>query len=324
MVLLSWLVLYQQLCWKLYNNCLMEMAIIIYLYYPLKYCSSHQDKRLNYFDWTWWRNGHDGISNHRHLKCLLRRLFRHRSKKTSKLCVTGLCEGNSLLTSEFPSQRASNMENVSIWWRHHENGSWLVQSVVFILSISNQLLKLHELIILSLQTLIIGEAESNLMQRRFICSLSTFWQQNTLWLVSHHSLISTVQTCCWGAVTHTFHNNFSPPEAPKLDPYKLGCNNLFSKSVAQQRQIANINQILHTQNMPHASPSWVSTYHFLVYRIFHVIKNKTALYKCTAMVDVKRLIQYESHALHMQRYQLWFISQIINFEKLKVLLENKI
>ena len=42
-----------------------------------------------------------------------------RLKKTSKLCVTGLCEGNPPVTGECPSQRASNAENVSIWWRHH-------------------------------------------------------------------------------------------------------------------------------------------------------------------------------------------------------------
>ena len=29
------------------------------------------------------------------------------------------CEGNSPVTGEFPAQRASNAENVSIWWRHH-------------------------------------------------------------------------------------------------------------------------------------------------------------------------------------------------------------
>ena len=46
-------------------------------------------------------------------------LFRHRSKKTSKLRVTGLCVGNSPGTGEFPAQMASNAENVSIWWRHH-------------------------------------------------------------------------------------------------------------------------------------------------------------------------------------------------------------
>ena len=35
-----------------------------------------------------------------------------RSKKTSKLHVTGLCEGNSPLTGEFPAQRASNAEKM--------------------------------------------------------------------------------------------------------------------------------------------------------------------------------------------------------------------
>ena len=52
--------------------------------------------------------------------CLLKRLFRRRLKKTQKLRVTGLCAGNSPVTGEFPAQRASNAENVSIWWRHHE------------------------------------------------------------------------------------------------------------------------------------------------------------------------------------------------------------
>ena len=51
--------------------------------------------------------------------CLLNCLFRRRSKKTSKLRVTGFCEGNSPVTGEFPTQRASDAENVSIWWRHH-------------------------------------------------------------------------------------------------------------------------------------------------------------------------------------------------------------
>ena len=38
--------------------------------------------------------------------------------------VTGLCVGNSPVTSEFPTQRASNAENVSIWWRHHVYSDW--------------------------------------------------------------------------------------------------------------------------------------------------------------------------------------------------------
>ena len=37
--------------------------------------------------------------------------FNRRSKKTSKLRVTGLCAENSPVTSDFPAQRASNTEN---------------------------------------------------------------------------------------------------------------------------------------------------------------------------------------------------------------------
>ena len=68
----------------------------------------------------WRQNEHNGVSNHQPHDCLLNHLFRRRSKKTSKLCVTGLCEGNSPVTGEFPAQRASNTENVSIWWPHHD------------------------------------------------------------------------------------------------------------------------------------------------------------------------------------------------------------
>ena len=64
-------------------------------------------------------NERDGVSNCQPHNCLLKRLSRRRSKKTPKLRVTGPCAGNSPMTSEFPAQRASNAENVSIWWRHH-------------------------------------------------------------------------------------------------------------------------------------------------------------------------------------------------------------
>ena len=67
----------------------------------------------------WRHNDHDGVSNHQPHGCLLSRLFRRRSKKTSKLRVTGLCVGKSPGTGEFPAQMASNAENVSIWWHHH-------------------------------------------------------------------------------------------------------------------------------------------------------------------------------------------------------------
>ena len=43
----------------------------------------------------WRHNGHDSVSNHQPHACLLQRLFRRRSKKTSKLRVTGLFVGTS-------------------------------------------------------------------------------------------------------------------------------------------------------------------------------------------------------------------------------------
>ena len=89
----------------------------------------HVSKLTSFFTWyhmTWWtmnmitcscdsqwrHNERDGVSNPRRHDCLLDRLFRRRSKETSKLRVTGLCVGNSPVTSEFSAQRASDAENV--------------------------------------------------------------------------------------------------------------------------------------------------------------------------------------------------------------------
>ena len=60
----------------------------------------------------WRDNGSDSVSNHQPHDCLRNRLFRRRSKKTSKFRVTGLCAGNSPVSGD--------AENVYIWWRHHE------------------------------------------------------------------------------------------------------------------------------------------------------------------------------------------------------------
>ena len=88
---------------------------------------------LDYNSLHWRQNGRDGVSNHQPQDCLLSRLFRRRPKKASKHRVTGLCEGNSPKTGELPAQRASNAENVSIWWRHHVRdfgNSHLLKSIV--------------------------------------------------------------------------------------------------------------------------------------------------------------------------------------------------
>ena len=71
--------------------------------------TKHEDRPL-----LWRHNGLGSILNHQPHDCLLNRLFRRRSKKTSKLRVTGHCAGNSPGTGEFPAQMASNAENVSI------------------------------------------------------------------------------------------------------------------------------------------------------------------------------------------------------------------
>ena len=99
------------------------------------HCGIRASALLDLWDWSitsislsdWWQNSplrwrhndHAGVSNHQPPGCLLNRLFRRKSKKTSKLRVTGLCAGNSPGTGEFSAQMASYAENVSIWWRHH-------------------------------------------------------------------------------------------------------------------------------------------------------------------------------------------------------------
>ena len=94
---------------------------------------------INVTSLQWRHSEHDGVSNHQPHDCLLNRLFRRRSKKTSKFRVTGLCEGNSPVTGEFPPQRVSNTKNVSIWWRHHSTGQniigiWLISQFYFVIS----------------------------------------------------------------------------------------------------------------------------------------------------------------------------------------------
>ena len=55
-----------------------------------------------HFEWAlqWRHNRRDGVPNHQPHDCLLNRLFMRRSKKTSKLRVTGPCA----VTGEFPAQ----------------------------------------------------------------------------------------------------------------------------------------------------------------------------------------------------------------------------
>ena len=83
------------------------------------WCSGIYESMLhteNYLSMTcpqplqWRHNERDCVSNQRRLDCLLNHLFRRRSKKTSNLRATVLCEGNPAVSGEFPAQWASNME----------------------------------------------------------------------------------------------------------------------------------------------------------------------------------------------------------------------
>ena len=115
--------LYNQVCYK--RNCTTPRTILTRNWtQKLSFSASPWDR---YKIWhvapqynhnqtllQWHYNERNGVLNHRRIDCLLR----CRSKKTTKLRVTGLCDGNSPVTDEFPSQRASYAENVSIWWHH--------------------------------------------------------------------------------------------------------------------------------------------------------------------------------------------------------------
>ena len=59
---------------------------------------------------NWCYNEHDGVSNHQHLVYSTVCSGVDQSKPQSSMWP--------LVTGGFPSQRASNAENVSIWWRH--------------------------------------------------------------------------------------------------------------------------------------------------------------------------------------------------------------
>ena len=63
----------------------------------------------------WRHNGRDDVSNH---DCLLNRSLRRRSKKTWKLRVIGLCEGNLPVMDGFPHKGPITRKKVSIRWRH--------------------------------------------------------------------------------------------------------------------------------------------------------------------------------------------------------------
>ena len=74
----------------------------------------------------WLYNKRDGVSNHRCGQCLLNRLLRRKSKKISKPRVTGLCDGNSPMTSTWiPLTKGQKCGNCF----HLMTSPWLISLV---------------------------------------------------------------------------------------------------------------------------------------------------------------------------------------------------
>ena len=95
----GWIKLYYELSWIFQEHS--SSVKSAYALAPCHQKISRSDADYRILRWS--HNGHNGISTHQCLNCLLNRLFRHRSKETSKLRVTGLCVGNSPVTGEFPT-----------------------------------------------------------------------------------------------------------------------------------------------------------------------------------------------------------------------------
>ena len=59
-------------------------------------------------------------SHERHVVSIVEQLMQTLIKETPKSALLALCEENSLVTSEFPTQSTSKAEKASIWWSHHD------------------------------------------------------------------------------------------------------------------------------------------------------------------------------------------------------------
>ena len=94
--------------------------------------------------WRLWRNIIRMTSQWTHwcLNSPASRLFTHpfveaHIKENIKAPRHWLCEGNSPVTGEFPSQKVSNAEIVSIWWRHYDKYRWLSAKLQWLKGVSN-------------------------------------------------------------------------------------------------------------------------------------------------------------------------------------------
>ena len=99
---------------------------------PIKVCQLYLTCHCLYqtTEWKWycmstyslqWRqNGRDSVSNHQPNDCLFSQQFiQTQIKENTKAPRHWPLCGKFTGTGEFPAQRVSNADDVSIWWRHH-------------------------------------------------------------------------------------------------------------------------------------------------------------------------------------------------------------
>ena len=87
----------------------------------------------------WRGNGRNGVSNRQPHDCLLNRLFRRRTKKTSKLRVTGLCAGIHRWPVKFPHKGPATRKcfylMTSSWNSYNYNKTGQAKYLVYLLDI---------------------------------------------------------------------------------------------------------------------------------------------------------------------------------------------
>ena len=109
-------------CEWMYGVSLVSLYLTKTDHYPLVYSKPIVcDSGLQYLSrphsshtLLWRHNEHDCVSNHQPCDCLLNHLFTCRSKKTSKLCFTGLC-ARQLLFELFNLFPFSNKQYIKKW-----------------------------------------------------------------------------------------------------------------------------------------------------------------------------------------------------------------
>ena len=115
----------------------------------------------------WRHNDHDGVSNHQPHGCSLNRLFRRRSKRTSKLRVTGLCVGNSPGPVNSPHKGP----------------------------VTRKMFPFDDVIMIELWLVHASPKFDDLMYDFLVCPLSMHWRYQSLTLSHQYDIDGLVQDC---------------------------------------------------------------------------------------------------------------------------------